>query len=344
MDAATTARFLRELRKELSTVYLDGGNTIGTFLNKLEESYGYLSDLCDHKDSSNPIITYVQLHELTDNFATSSEAQKIMYEENIKYQFSRAVTILMALGSNTKHQAKKDKLDAKNAVNPKTGKDGWPDVTEGSRDKNGNPYCYLMEGFVRLATFDEMQTWREQCDNSHSENEIFIYDKSGLKVHAVDFAKRMHGRTLEQELRLAGIQNLDSVKSESRHNGYHVEISNFEYASLQGIMFSMERWGVKRGKRTYENKAWWPVSMGGQGILYNYVRFDRKDIRGMAPSGPGNVSKWFDNKNDYIHVSPEYICWWSTKATDGRPAGIAISQNYHNLFAYLFPMTFLKFA
>jgi hypothetical protein len=106
----------------------------------------------------------------------------------------------------------------------------------------------------------------------------------------------------------------------------------------------MERWGVKRGKRTYENKAWWPESMGGQGILYNYVRFDRNDIRGMAPPGPGNVSKWFNNKNDYIHVSPEYICWWSTKATDGRPAGIAISQNYNNLFAYLFPMTFLKFA
>ena len=117
----------------------------------------------------------------------------------------------------------------------------WPDVTAGTR-KNGNPYCYLMEGYVRLATLQEIKDWMKIMQDPSGklyggyQKEVWKTSSTGKKVYLSDFEKRMQGRNLLQELERAGIKNLDAVRKEG----------------LGGLTFRYERWGVSSGYQTFK--------------------------------------------------------------------------------------------
>ena len=75
-----------------------------------------------------------------------------------------------------------------------------------------------MGGYVRLATPDEMEAFIAPLNNSGKEKEIFIYNRSDVKpvkVYGSDFVERMHGRSLEEELERAGIQNLEAIQNDN---------------------------------------------------------------------------------------------------------------------------------
>ena len=172
------------------------------------------------------------------------------------------------------------------------------EVGQPARDENGNPYCSTMGGYVRLATPDEMEAFIAPLNNSGKEKEIFIYNRSDVKpvkVYGSDFVERMHGRSLEEELERAGIQNLEAVRNSDLVSDQ----------KMQGIMFNLERWGMKRSK-VHLDRDDFPYKMyvgGNTGGHYVY-KCDLCDY-GLDESYMSD----FPKNDDYVMVTTDCINW-----------------------------------
>ena len=311
LEAEEMEMFLIDLDKEIGKIDLSGNVTIGDMLKELKSEYSTLSKFVNKMDSSNPINAFCNIHSGVDNFKTSSLNEEMLYEEYLKCQLIRALTILQAMDSPTMYDTARENLN----------KAKWPDVTIGTKDKNGNPYCYLMEGYVRLATVyaDINQYWDPLRKEKLSKDsyKLAVKSASGKKVSLSEFYKRMHGRTLEKELELAGITNL----AECRKTAFYNKDYNTGYYG--GITFEYERWGEKYGYQTYplqtnSNVEWTPV------LRY---RDDQTAWTGLK-------------KNDYIILARDYIRW--TKGLGDYPAHMLhYDADKKEIRYYYYPMSTL---
>ena len=343
MTSIEARRFLKELNREIGKIYLTSQVTVGDRVKTILNYYETLYPLFNKSNSSNPIVAFCDIHKATDNFATSSTNEKEAYKQNIKYQFARALNILVALDSATAHQGQLDAFNIRNGIddgtispNSEEAKNVIPwvqinEIGQAPKDKNGNPYCYLMEGYVRLATFDELVTWRKAVENHGNQSEINIKSSSGLKVYGSDFARRMHGRTLQEELEVAGIKNL----KDTRNTSYNQTYTYHEYKKFGGILFNLERWANQRAKRWYSTKSW------TDDLKYD---IDGGNPNGLDWLGDGqyHAGAWIEKKWDYVLASTDYI-EWNSKGCGTPPACVLEhdcwdSGDYH-MFEY--PMSYL---
>jgi hypothetical protein len=213
------------------------------------------------------------------------------------------VTILQALDSPTMYNRARENLD-----NVK-----WPDVTAGTR-KNGNPYCYLMEGYVRLATLQEIKDWMKIMQDPSGklyggyQKEVWKTSSTGKKVYLSDFEKRMQGRNLLQELERAGIKNLDAVRKEG----------------LGGLTFRYERWGVSSGYQTFK--------------LASYMHYTA-DHWSFRIGERDRATYFLDDNKSYFLLAIEYITWTAGDNNGDVAALGRVFENYENWQAYPYPMS-----
>ena len=318
LDHDELENYLIDVDKAIGRLDATANRTIGDLLNEIASSYDNVITKVTNADNSNPIVTFINIHEGTDNFATSSVLEKLYYEETIRYQLYRALNMLDALDSPTLYEERRAQLDAVD----------WVDVEENTKDRNGNPYCYLMEGYVRLATFDELDNFILPVKNHGSEKEIFVKSASGLKVDGQEFAKRMHGRTLQEELETAGIANLTETR-----NAQHLYENNYtEYKKFGGIMFGLERWSNKRSKK------WFAVNSWTDDLKYS--------INGGNPSGLDwlgdgqyHAGAWITAEMSYVLAAPDYI-EWDSGSVGAPPANVYEGDDKYDVFKYQYPMTY----
>ena len=283
--------FLDDVCIEIGKIETSGGNTFSSLISQLNLLYPDVYSRFKQNNGANPINVYCSIHSITDNFATTSLEAKEIYAEEWKYQLIRAVTLLQALDSPSVHQDQIETLnelfDRKNDPENK----GWPDVRAGAIDGYGNPYCYLVGDYVRLANRDEIwDLWAPLRKHDSKNYRVFIDDNSKEHISADEFVHRMNGRSLQEELELAGIVNLKDVRNQ------YFESSGGIYSGdrypIMGLAFEFDRWGMKYGDRTFRKED---------------------EVPGLARyrnEGPSTYSKyWFFEDKDYIIVSPEFILW-----------------------------------
>ena len=356
---------MRDLNYEVAQVRLTGTETIGDRVRKVLNYYQELYPLFNKDDSSNPIVSFCDIHKATDNFATSSLDVKETYKQNIKYQFARALNILVALDSATSHQDELEAFNKRNAVDDGTvtldpvedkGFITWVKVDQigpAPTDAKGNPYCYLMEDYVRLATTKEARDLLYALHrHDSSKNVISITSKSGQNVYMSDFIERMQGRTLQEELELAGIQNLDAVRKEtyvyetnniqelkeqyknpvggSFYNPKDVKIEEHE-AAFAGITFRYERWG--HADEAYKTMTESPP-------LATY----REDLPLHPFVNCMEAKKYsFHKEKDFMYVCPEFLRWPDNRAnlistelgSIDIPGNVEVPDgSYHRQYSY----------
>lgn len=312
-------RFLIELDRAIGKIHLSGNVTIGLMLTKIAESYSDLAQYFNKNDGSNPIKAFCNVHEGVDNFKTSSLREEMLYEEYLKCQLIRALTLLQSLDSPTLYEVPRSNFN----------KIKWPDVTVGVRDSSGNPYCYLMEGFVRLATVSEVKNWIEPMRDPKAAgyvDSVQRTSKNKLHVSEVEFFRRMHGRNLLEELELAGITNLDKVKNETWSN------SDGSRKNFGGITFGYERWGVNNGYRKFE----W----SGTHARSDEVRYADPYTTSLGDyDGRNWGGEFLGDKNSYMIVAPQYIRWGY--GFGDFPAESVLYQGNDKSTYYYYPMTTL---
>ena len=314
-------QFLMELDSAIGQIHLSANVTVGEILSKIYDKYSDLSKYFNKLDSSNPVKAFCNIHEGVDNFKTTSLKEEMLYEEYLKCQLTRALTLLQSLDSPTMYEDVRDNFN----------KITWPDVTDDVRDRSGNPYCYLMEGFVRLSTVSEVQNWLEPMRYTKKSSYVDSVQRTsnhGLHVSASEFFRRMHGRSLEAELELAGIKNLSEIRN-ATWDGKH----------FGGLTFGMERWGVKYGARKYEKNTFaWTDGVRYKDPIYHYYEIPgdwRMDDDGLSYGGI-----LLATDNDYLIVATQYIRW-----TDGYgdlPAQIWQYRKEEGTNTIYYPMTSLE--
>ena len=219
--------------------------TIGNLVGKLRDRYdavaGYFAGVTDE---SNPINAYCNMHNDLDNFATTSLDEKKLYAAEIEYQLNRAVLLMSVLDGYEETEIKRDELER--CVFPAV---EVANVTYKEINGQKYPKCYLMDSFVGISG-DVYNEIGAPLRNKTTKEIVFLSN-----ADATEFANRMHGRTLEEELRLAGMPGIDEAKNTQTN---FPDIAEHKYGDLgwpanknyMGIAFSYERWGLSWGKKS----------------------------------------------------------------------------------------------
>ena len=170
-------------------------NNIYTINDKiliLDECYKNICFLLN-QSGSNPINRYVQLCSLTDNFTTTSLSEKQLYSLNIDLSLKKALGLLNFFIGYDANETNRGLY--KNAY--------FPDVTAGVQ-KQGFPFCYLMNDYVHLRTPDLVLVDMKENMTENTSPYVMLSTEDIKR-----FADRMHGRTLWDELTLAGYTGLE---------------------------------------------------------------------------------------------------------------------------------------
>ena len=337
LDREEKISFLTELSHAIVNVQCSSTTTIGDYIGKIRESYMSLVDDVDSMDYDvNPIAAYCECEDAVNNFATTTLAEKEMYKADIKYQLARALNYLVIMEDFKVWSKRQEAFNQRTATadaygNPK--QDKWlqvENVPRPARDENGNPYSTIMGGYVRLADKDELMAFFPPLYNTGKEKEIFIYNRSDVKpvkVYAQEFAKRMNGRTLQEELELAGIQNLEAIQNEKHtriyvnkkgKKSYDEDITNY------GILFNLERWGIKRSKVPINRK--------------DFTRLSDHEYYWMGDGLSHDYYTRFESNDDYLLVTTDCIRWNSNK-----PSGSYVvydTNKEHDADSWCMPFTF----
>lgn len=320
LDEEETKKFFKELNSEISNIYISPQLTIGDQLKTIIYYYPRVIPYFKKNNSSNPIVAYCNAHAGSDNFATTSLMQKEAYKQRVIGQLNRALMILAALDSPSLYNGWIEEFKAID----------WPDVQEGTKDANGNPYCYLMQGYVRLATPDEAANFwfpvTQDSKKSAYKPEVAVTSSAGVKVSAREFAVRMQGRTLAQELELAEIKNLHQLKDGGvlfeTHNPDRDDPHGFaiytvpapqNHRRASGIAFGYERWASNYGKVVYKE----PIELLGAGTV--------------EP----------DSEGHYRVVTSEPI-FWDGNTVSPDPVSNRVWDNHLREEYYETPLTYLK--
>ena len=278
LTAEQTKQMLFDLDVAISEMRASANYTMSEKLKELKRCFGEVAGLFFNcTDSSNPITAYCNMHSEVDNFATTSLADKQLYAAEIEYQLNKALAYIEALDGVDAHAADREKLDG--CV--------FPDVTAGTADANGNPLCYLMNGYVRLATLDEVNNmyWKPLKNKSAKEVNIL----SNADADAAEFYKRCQGRTMSEELAQAGIRNLG--EKDISTSGYDRD------ACPAGLAFNYYRLGSEGGWG--KKKSYWADG---------YLLVNANDSTYLGK-----------REEDYAICSNQFMLW------DGNQANCAIS-------------------
>ena len=241
---------LYDVGGEIMDLKASNSTTIGSLVSKLRDRYdavaGYFIGITDE---SNPINAYCNMHSDLDNFATTSLDEKKLYGAEIEYQLNRAVLLMSALDGYDETETKRDELARCVFPNVEV-----PKVTYKEVNGQKYPYCYLMNSFVGISG-DVYNEIGEPMRNKKFNELVFLSN-----ADATEFANRMHGRTLEEELRLAGMPGLDEAMNTQTN---FPDIAQHAYGDIgwpanknyMGIAFSYERWGLSWGKKSGNFKS-----------------------------------------------------------------------------------------
>lgn len=266
--------------------------TIGQKLQLLEAEYTtamvYLKN-----NNANPISRYCQIYSYIDNFSTTSLVEKELYALDLDCQFDRTLSYLMLLGGEYSQQE-----------NIALYYDSYfPDVIAEATNQNGDPYCYLMKSYVRIADDAASAIYKP------SKNVTILAEED-----AREFARRRNGRTLKEELILAGFDentfmnlqtNFDSGDFKSGELGRR---SNDRY---YGIAFTFKR---INGNHPRIQSYMWYDRMDG---IFNYMKDDKNsytmDGYGLYYDANGNFA------NNQLYTTPccGYISKGGTHYTTG---------------------------
>ena len=250
MSEAEINNVIEEFGKKICDMKQSNYYTIGEKLKLLETEYTTSLTFLKN-NSANPISRYCDLYKYTDNFSTTSLIDKQLYALDLDCQFDRTLSYLMLLGGKT---SQKENVDL-------FANSYFPDVVKEATNQNGDPYCYLMKSFVQIAT-DTPNACYKAGKDTH-----ILYTED-----IVEFEKRMHGRTLKEELVLAGFDSSVFLKQYTNFNnsdfgsgaGY---TANDRYV---GLAFSYK---IVKGNYPHVNKIkTWYGRMDG---IFNYMKDDK---------------------------------------------------------------------
>ena len=302
---------LYEVGGDIMDLKFSNSTTIGSLISDLRHQFdkvaGYFENV---DDGSNPINAFCNMHNDLDNFSTTSLDEKKLYAAEIEYQLNRAVLLMSALDGYEETETKRDKLDScifpevevKNETYKEVGKEKYPK-------------CYLMDSFVCISG-DVYNEIGEPMRNQQIKEKYFLSN-----ADAADFAKRMNGRTLEEELRLAKVPGIDeAMNTQTRFP----DIATVQYSypnnkNYMGIAFSYERWGLSWGKKTgyYEHAGDYFLN-GIRHKVDDYYEFDIEVIGASDIGNEGLNHQYFRSpvdgagKNAWWIVCPSGILWGQT--------------------------------
>ena len=304
---------LKKFSKMISQEYFGNGMTVGQLLEKLRDSFdkimGYLNPKNTATEITNPIMRYVNYHKQVDNFSTDSMDEKELYEENIRYECRRALNLLEAVGGYYANEGSRELMEAAEKAGEDGGTGGFPDVSKDNLNKDGYPYCNIMDSYVRLSTNEEEMDLYRKFYGDNRQKKYIIKDK----YEADDFKKRLHGQKLEDVLINAGfthdqLWNETSFPDKNKDGFYLAGEGAWNGATNvqhEGISFIYERWGCDWGERTAAKK-----NAENLGKVYFFHDMFRDSYTW------GNRGD-FNTYSQYSH--PEYIL---TNTDDGHTSGL----------------------
>lgn len=220
MSEADIEKVIREFGEKICAMKQSNFNTIGDKMKQVETEYTAAMTYMKNNDA-NPISRYAQTYQFVDNFSTTSIVDKEAYALDLDTQFDRTLSYLMLLGG-----------ESSQGENIKSFQEAYfPDVVKEATDAQGHPYFYLAKTYTRVLGDSLTDFYKSsKCEK------FDVLQKEDVTA----FVKRMHGRTMEQELKEAGFPEntyknqstkfTDKERSESRPN-----------TNVRGIGFNFEK-------------------------------------------------------------------------------------------------------
>ena len=240
MSAEDVEKVIKEFGEKICAMKQSNFNTIGDKMKQVEAEYTAAMTYMKNNDA-NPIARYAQTYQFVDNFSTTSIVDKQAYALDLDIQFDRTLSYLMLLGG-----------ESSQGENIKSFEEAYfPDVVKEATDAQGHPYFYLAKTYTRVLG--------DSLTDFYKSSKCEKFDVL-QKEDVTEFVKRMHGRTMEEELKEAGFPEntyknqstkfTDKERSESRPN-----------TNVRGIGFNFEKImantkGVPAYGNTGDAKKW----------------------------------------------------------------------------------------
>ena len=255
MSDAELYKVLQKFGKEICKMDQSNFNTIGEKAQELEKEYTAAMTYMKN-EGSNPISRFCQKYQFIDNFSTTSLVEKELYALDLDCQFDRALSYLMLLGGRNSQSENVDLFV----------KSYFPDVVAEATNADGYPYGYLLRSYTRLLGDVANNLYK----SSKSDNFTVLQSED-----VQDFYKRMKGRSLKEELVLAGFD-------ESEFMNQYTQFADSDFGSgggytsndrIRGLGFSF--------KKVYGNYPYgssvrtWYSRMDG---IFNYMKDDKNSF------------------------------------------------------------------
>lgn len=245
----------QQFGKEICKMDQSNFNTIGTKMQDLEKEYTAAMTYMKN-DGSNPISRFCQKYQFIDNFSTTSLIEKELYALDLECQFDRTLSYLMLLGGRSSQRE-----NAELFIHSY-----FPDVVAEATDAEGHPYCYLLRHNTRLLGDVANNLYK----SSKSDNFTVLQSED-----VQTFYERMQGRSLKEELVLAGFD-------ESQFMNQYTQFSDADFGSgggytsndrIRGLGFSFRKvYGNYPYGRT---PTTWYGRMDG---IFNYMKDDKNSF------------------------------------------------------------------
>ena len=318
MSEADTEKVIKEFGEKICTMKQSNFSTIGQKMQKVEDEYKKAMSYMKNNDA-NPISRYAQTYQFVDNFSTTSIVAKEAYALDLDTQFDRTLSYLMLLGGEDSQ-----------AENIKSFDEAYfPDVVKEATDAQGHPYFYLAKTYTRILG--------DSLTDFYKSSKCEKFDVL-QKEDVTEFVKRMHGRTMEEELKEAGFPEntyknqstkfTDKERSESRPNTNIRGIGfNFEkiMANTKGVPSYGNVGDAKKWKNLYEylwrygisNWDWAPFFEACKDpskefvVITNGVLYNEKSNKNVSCVGylnkEGGSSMYHDKKGWYACEPMTYL-------------------------------------
>lgn len=248
-------KVFQQFGKEICKMDQSNFNTIGTKMQDLEKEYTAAMTYMKN-DGSNPISRFCQKYQFIDNFSTTSLIEKEIYALDLECQFDRTLSYLMLLGGRSSQRE-----NAELFIHSY-----FPDVVAEATDAEGHPYCYLLRHNARLLVDVANNLYK----SSKSDN-FTVLNSEDVQT----FYERMQGRSLKEELVLAGFD-------ESEFMNQYTQFSDSDFGSgggcttndrIRGLGFSFKKvYGNYPYGRT--PKTWY----GRMDGIFNYMKDDKNSF------------------------------------------------------------------
>lgn len=226
-------KIIRDFGAEICALPQSNYYTIGEKMQILEQEYTKAMTYMKN-DNANPISRYCQKYQYIDNFSTTSLVDKEAYALDLDIQFDRTLSYLMLLGGENSQKENVRLFD----------ESYFPDVTEDVVNEKGNPYCYVLKSYVRLSNMGE------------ESNKIYnpFFDRDEKKVNLMpredfqEFADRLNGVTLKEELLLAGFTEQQLTEKAYFKDD---EYAKNKKGSIEhfGLAYEFQCWGCNYGEK-----------------------------------------------------------------------------------------------